>query len=536
MKFTIKEIRFKDYKSFKGDYISLKPEKITLLIGRNNCGKSSIIDVFESITSPTFFNKHKCDIYIDTYGTQELYDYINTNKDDLVGDNTVKLETSFSNQKYRFNSNIVLENDMISFSSNSHRLDYFLENISFRRLNADRDIVPEIYNSDYYLDENGNGACNLINQILTKEQLPEKLIQKDLLGALNEIMYPDSKFDGITVQKTAGSDNWEVYLYEGDDRYALSKMGSGLKTIILVLLNLLIIPEIKKYNDEQIHFFAFEELENNLHPALQRRLFDYLFQYGKDHPNAYIFLTTHSHIAINTFANKPDTQILHVKKENGISTMDQIDSFISKTHVLEDLDVRASDIFQSNGIIWVEGPSDRVYIKRWLEIWGDKNLIEGSDYQFLYYGGRLLSHYTTEETEDLINILSTNINAAIVMDSDKRSKQGHINDTKKRIQKEFEEKGMLCWISKGKEIENYLPYGAINSAYSSKLETNCKQYELFPDYIESVCQNFSGKKVEFAKKVSPYILDNDVSNVLGVKEIIIELSEKIKKWNPKIHL
>ena len=50
MKFTIKEIRFKDYKSFKGDYISLKPEKFTLLIGRNNCGKSSIIDVFESIT------------------------------------------------------------------------------------------------------------------------------------------------------------------------------------------------------------------------------------------------------------------------------------------------------------------------------------------------------------------------------------------------------------------------------------------------------------------------------------------------------
>lgn len=531
MKFTIKKIRFKDYKSFKGDYISLKPEKFTLLIGRNNCGKSSIIDIFESITSPSFFNKHKCDIYIDTYGTQELYDYINTNKDDLEGDNTVKLETSFSNQKYRFNSNIVLDNDMISFSTDINRLDYFLENIPFRRLNADRDIVPEPYNSDYHLDENGSGACNLINQILTKEQLPEKLIQIDLLEALNEVMYPDSKFDGITVQKTAGSDNWEVYLYEGDDRYALSKMGSGLKTIILVLLNLLIIPEINKY--EQIHFFAFEELENNLHPALQRRLFDYLFQYGKDHPNAYIFLTTHSHIAINTFANKPDTQILHVKKENGFSTIDTIDSFTSKTHVLEDLDVRASDIFQSNGIIWVEGPSDRIYIKRWLEIWGDKDLIEGADYQFLYYGGRLLSHYTTEETEDLINILSTNRNAAIVIDSDKRTNEAQINDTKMRIQKEFKDKDMLCWITEGKEIENYLPYGAINLAYSSKLKTNCKQYELFPDYIESVCKNFSGKKVEFAKKVAPYISDDDASNILGVKEMIIALTRRIKKWNSR---
>ena len=535
MKFTIKEIRFKDYKSFKGDYISLKPEKFTLLIGRNNCGKSSIIDVFESITSPAFFHKHNCNIQVDINGEKVRYESFSGYKE-YIGDKTYKIEPMNTKNGYAFRCNLIEGNYQTSYIDSEPPISNFLQSISFRRLNADRDIVPEPYNSDYHLDENGNGACNLINQILTKEQLLEKLIQKNLLEALNEIMYPDSKFDGITVQKTAGSDNWEVYLYEGDDRYALSKMGSGLKTIILVLLNLLIIPEINKYNDEQIHFFAFEELENNLHPALQRRLFDYLFQYGKDHPNAYIFLTTHSHIAINTLANKPDTQILHVKKENGISTMDQIDSFISKTHVLEDLDVRASDIFQSNGIIWVEGPSDRVYIKRWLEIWGDKNLIEGSDYQFLYYGGRLLSHYTTEETEDLINILSININAAIVIDSDKRSKQGHINDTKKRIQKEFEEKGMLCWITKGKEIENYLPYGAINSAYSSKLETNCKQYELFPEYIERVCKNFSSKKIEFAKNVSPYILDNDVSNVLGVKEMIIELSEKIKKWNPKIHL
>ena len=32
--------------------------------------------------------------------------------------------------------------------------------------------------------------------------------------------------------------------------------------------------------------------------------------------------------------------------------------------VLDDLGAKASDIFQSNGIIWVEGPSDRIYIKK----------------------------------------------------------------------------------------------------------------------------------------------------------------------------
>ena len=88
MKFTIKEIRFKDYKSFKGDYISLKPEKITLLIGRNNCGKSSIIDVFESITSPSFFHKHRCSILIDINGQKVRNEPFSGYKE-YIGDKTI---------------------------------------------------------------------------------------------------------------------------------------------------------------------------------------------------------------------------------------------------------------------------------------------------------------------------------------------------------------------------------------------------------------------------------------------------------------
>ena len=34
------------------------------------------------------------------------------------------------------------------------------------------------------------------------------------------------------------------------------------------------------------------------------------------------------------------------------------------SEVLSNLGIRASELLQSNGVIWVEGPSDRVYIKR----------------------------------------------------------------------------------------------------------------------------------------------------------------------------
>ena len=32
--------------------------------------------------------------------------------------------------------------------------------------------------------------------------------------------------------------------------------------------------------------------------------------------------------------------------------------------LVDDLGIKASDILQSNGIIWVEGPSDRIYINK----------------------------------------------------------------------------------------------------------------------------------------------------------------------------
>ena len=127
---------------------------------------------------------------------------------------------------------------------------------------------------------------------------------------------------------------------------------------------------------------------------------------------------------------------------------------MTKKYILDDLGVLASDLFQSNGIIWVEGPSDRIYIKKWLEL-VDPELKENKDYTFLYYGGRLLAHYTSlpsndEDTKKYISILLTNKNSAIVMDSDKKTNWAKLNATKLRVIDEFKsnnrELGYVCKI------------------------------------------------------------------------------------------
>lgn len=404
----------------------------------------------------------------------------------------------------------------------------------FRRLGAERNIVPEKEIDSEELDMTGVGASNLVRKIINYNQYDETIIEDTLLEALNTIIYPDSMYSGIRIQQVKQGDQfyWEIFLQEGNQRYALSKMGSGLKTIILVLLNLLIIPELKEYSGHKI-IYAFEELENNLHPALQRRLFDYLYKYSCD-KNVFIFLTTHSHVAINTFCEKDLAQILHVTKEGGISTLHKIDNFFEKSELLNDLDVRASDLLQANGIIWVEGPSDRVYLKRWIEIWGGGELEEGRDYQFLYYGGRLLSHYTAEaEERELINVLLTNRNAAIVIDSDKKGAYYHINNTKKRIQKEFQSANLFCWITQGKEIESYISHIAIELALGKKVKRQCEQYELFPDYIAGLYPQFGNEKVIFAKRVCKFITSSNSDKMLDLKSQTEKLIGVINKWNPR---
>lgn len=261
-------------------------------------------------------------------------------------------------------------------------------------------------------------------------------------------------------------------------------------------------------------------------------MFNYLYDYSINH-NKKLFITTHSHIAINTFYGRNGVSIYHVTKNNGISSIDIIENDQKKMSILDDLGVKASDIFQSNGIIWVEGPSDRIYIKRWLEVFCPNDIIEGRDFQFAYYGGRLLAHYTCNDeeskTNELINVLKTNRHAAIVMDSDKRTKNSHIYATKRRIRDEFKSLGSFCWITEGREIENYLSGRAISDFHHKNI-SQIDKFDSFPDYIRSLDANFANHKVESARNYSDFITEDNSCNILDLKDKIEQLYKEIKKW------
>ena len=547
------KLLFSEYKSFKTNerYEINLNKNVTLIIGRNNTGKSSLIDVLEMIYDKDYFD----------------------NKDNFIKDLSLlyrlkknHIESGFSRSvgggsiggNY-FEFGCKFENQLINCAVGAKELvlgSYQVEDLQlnkalhewnnvarsyglpsrqtcFRRINAERDIVPELENDSEEISFTGDGVSNLIRKYINNNKYDESLVEETLLQELNKIMEPDVSFSNIRIQEVNKNDNneyyWEIFLQEGSNRFALSKSGSGLKTILLILVNLFLVPKLSK--DKKM-IYAFEEVENNLHPALQRRVFEYLYDYAEKHDTK-IFLTTHSHVAINTFFGRENAQIYHIVKKDGQSDIREIENSIEKYEILNDLDVKASDIFQSNGIIWVEGPSDRIYLLKWLEVFCNSKFIEGQDFQFMYYGGRLLSHYSADvdkDTKGLINVLITNRNAAIMIDSDRIVSRGHLNETKRRIRDEFKRLGYFCWITKGKEIENYISVDAINTKFDQQME-QISDYDLFPEYIKKVDNYFSNHKVEFARRVCPYITTENSENIMDLKEQVVKLYNEICKWN-----
>lgn len=546
-------IQFSGYKVFSEENL-IELDKITnvnIIIGKNNSGKSSLLDVIEMAYDEAFFEKEKRQIDLLRLNSPMTKDMVQSlfsgyssignwnasNYWEKVEGKNILIELGGTRNSKNPSGYRAIDNGDIPMTNKSYfqrglyEFEQEKKKYVFRRLSAERNIVPE-KEMDLELSNTGEGASNLVRVFLNNSKYDEKIVEELLLNALNKIMYPEAEFESIRIQQTivGGEDVWEIYLKEiGEERVPLSKSGSGIKTIILVLLNLIVIPALTS-NIGKIITYGFEELENNLHPAMQRKLFDYIYEFAVE-KNIYVFITTHSHVAINTFFDKEKACIYHVIKENNGALLKRIETYIDKTEILDDLDIKASDILQANGIIWVEGPSDRIYIKKWMEIFCDNQFEEGKHYQFLYYGGRLLSQYSAEEETDLVSIITTNRNAAIVIDSDKRNRATPLNSTKKRIIDEFNKLGMFCWVTKGKEIENYIAKEAIELKIGKEIRKKCDRYELFPDYIKPYYKNFTNKKVPFANEIKNYITKDNSLSILDLKVQIIKLYKSIEKWN-----
>lgn len=557
----LNSLQFIGYKNFSSNELSGFEEfkTINLIIGKNNIGKSSLLDSVMALKIDKFNGFVK--------QTDRTIAHIVLGEDEIeLGFPKNTSGGKIGGNHYNFGKNFIGSTFIVSLASNgtdvqvssidlekASSVDFHIADDVFQqlitrnikansqmtisRLAADRNMVSEKATTTVWTKEDGSGVTNLIRLFLNKASYDGTKVKVDLLSALNKVMEGENFFEDILVQEISDDENslWEVFLVEKDKgQIALSDSGSGLRTILLVLTKLIL--------EKQSDIYIFEELENNLHPAIQRSLFSYMFGWIKEHKKM-LFITSHSSVPINMLFKDEAAQIIHVRKEESGVIAKRASNFTENNLILDDLDIRGSDLLQANGIIWVEGPSDRVYINKWIQILSKGELIENKHYQILFYGGRLLSHLTAQskEANDLINLLLANRNSIIVMDSDRTEEHPKINNTKARIKKEFIENGKFVWITAGKEIENYLPgelLGRIYGIEQAEFPTIGKK-EKIDNYLNNLYKaressidgkNYTANKVRESKEIVSKMTLEDIQ-ILDLKKQVCTLISEIKKWN-----
>lgn len=549
--------RWKTYNGFD----SILP--INVIIWKNNSWKSSLSDIIEIFVDPAKLVNSRATLQIEAELTDQILGDLwtwDSPRVNWIYDGNKYLKTLVWKKVSFFRSwKHAIADPKVEWAHEETFLAYQyhqkiaikvsdhipLSNKTIRRVNAERDIVPELVkgNSAEWLNWNWEFCTQLLWELFHSDRLWKITnlselgkLKETFFSELNEIIQPDINFVDIDVKNLSEIGKMEIYFKTEDKNLIpLSAMWSWMKTIILVLVNLILKPKIDS-KDESKYIFILEELENNLHPSMQRRLYEYIKTYSEKYTGCYFFITTHSNIVIDSFWNYEKSQIIHVKNNGDTPELNVLLNSVWQKKVLEELDFRASDILQTNWIIWVEWPSDRIYLNKWLSLRYPK-LKEWIHYIIMFYGGRLLSHLSFKDAsewivDNFIQLLKINQNAYVMIDKDGKWITDKLNATKARI--ELELWIWKVWITSGIEIENYLSnktlHNWLRGTYAINDKIELKKTDKINDILP-VKIKYASDKVKYASEIINYLEISDINENSILGEKIHEIAELVWVWN-----
>lgn len=310
----------------------------------------------------------------------------------------------------------------------------------------------------------------------------------------------------------------DMILIHMDNRsLPLSSFGTGIHEVIILAAAATVL------NNQIV---CIEEPELHLHPILQKKLIRFI----NEKTNNQYFITTHSAHLLDT----PKASIFHIRQHQGESIVEKASTDKQKAAICEDLGYKASDIMQANSIIWVEGPSDRIYLNYWIHSIAP-DLVEGIHYSIMFYGGRLLSHLTAEDPEvnEFISLRRLNRHISILIDSDKDKLRDKINATKARVKLEFDRGPGFAWVTKGREIENYVEptvlEGAIRSVHTMVASLSpMTQFDNCLSFTNTKRKQVMADKVKVAHEVIKHTNNFDM---LDLKNQINNMIKFIREAN-----
>jgi len=161
----------------------------------------------------------------------------------------------------------------------------------------------------------------------------------------------------------------------------------------------------------------------------------------------------------------------------------------------------------------------------------------------MFYGGRLLSHLSGNDDDysELIQLRNLNRNSAMVIDSDRKSKNDPINATKARLKDEFAKPPGIVWITAGREIENYIEHAKLQEAVAKVHATKYGKPHKggpFDHALHFWKAEVDAAKPEIEKTVNKVEVSREVAemgdadlDILDLKERLDELIKFIRNAN-----
>lgn len=199
-------------------------------------------------------------------------------------------------------------------------------------------------------------------------------------------------------------------------------LGDGIQTLITIFYKVFF---------EKNSIFLIEEPENTLHPSMQRRMIDTFYSKDIKEQNHQFFITTHSNHLMDLSLDHNDISIYKFNTlPDDRKLVEQVDS--GNESVLFELGVNNSSVFIANSTIWVEGVTDRFYLKKILDLYLENEqpalyLKEDVDYAFVEYGGSNVTHFNFSDEEDGENIFVKRIagKSLLIADTDWTGNKEH---------------------------------------------------------------------------------------------------------------
>jgi len=355
-----------------------------------------------------------------------------------------------------------------------------------------------------------------------------------------ELFISETFFNGKPVRIVPNRKKINILVAVDREERALPHLGDGIQAIILLLYPLFIAPEGA--------WFFIEEPETHLHPGFQR-LF---IQTIATHPvllekKLTIFLTTHSNHLLDFAFDEGENINLFTFRKTLTNNTANYQVQVTAPHdlgCLTALGVQNSSVFLSNCTIWVEGITDRIYIKAYLAAYlghlrKTYSLLEGLHYSFLEYAGANVSHYTfgakkqevTITAEALKNIRALSISNRIMLIAD----QDAGKDKKHQRLTSQQHAGFEYIVTPTREIENLLKpeviVGALKKLYPKQAEyfdaTQLKQAQYKSIYL---AKHLKSKFAELPDSFGGSSGSGTVSS--AKKRLFAEAAaEEITSWN-----